>query len=119
LQKAGYTIFVFAKEMPDTNPSWNKEFGAIFTAKKMKNIPLYFITANAEQVAAYLGRNGITMYDITILKCDATAIKTAARVNPTLYLLKHGTILNKWSSAEFDNAILEISRLPAQSETPE
>jgi uncharacterized membrane protein YphA (DoxX/SURF4 family) len=119
LQKPGYTIFVFAKEMPDTNPSWNREFGAIFTAKKMKNIPMYFITANAEQVEAYLGRNGVTMYDIGILKCDATAIKTAARANPTLYLLKHGTILNKWSAAEFDNAILEISRLPAQSETPE
>jgi len=114
LQKPGYTIFVFAKEMPDSNPSWNKEFSAIFTAKKMKNVPLYFITSNAEQVEAYLGRSGFTVYDITILKCDATAIKTAARANPTLYLLKHGTVLNKWSAAEFDNAILEISHLPEQ-----
>ena len=61
-----------------------------------------------------LVRNGFTVYDITILKCDATAIKTAARANPTLYLLKHGTILNKWSAAEFENAILEISSLPVQ-----
>lgn len=114
LQKPGYTIFVFAKEMPDSNPSWNKEFSAIFTAKKMKNIPLYFITSNAEQVEAYLGRSGFTVYDITILKCDATAIKTAARANPTLYLLKHGTVINKWSAAEFDNAILEISHVPEQ-----
>jgi len=114
LQQPGYTIFVFAKELPDSNPPWNKEFSVIFSGKKMKNIPLYFITANAEQVEVYLGRNGFTMYDITILKCDATAIKTAARANPTLYLLKHGTIINKWSAAEFDNAILEISRLPVQ-----
>jgi uncharacterized membrane protein YphA (DoxX/SURF4 family) len=114
LQKPGYSIFVFAKEMPDSNPSWNKEFSVIFTGKKMKNIPLYFVTANAEQVEVYLGRNGFTMYDITILKCDVTAIKTAARANPTLYLIKHGTIINKWSAAEFENAILEISRLPVQ-----
>jgi uncharacterized membrane protein YphA (DoxX/SURF4 family) len=114
LQKPGYTLLVFAKEMPDSNPSWNKEFSVIFTGKKMKNIPLYFITANAEQVEAYLGRTGFTVYDITILKCDATAIKTAARANPTLYLLKHGTIINKWSAAEFENAILEISSLPVQ-----
>jgi len=117
LQAPGYTILLFAKEMPDVNPSWSKNFGGIFTAKKIKNIPLYFVTANAEQVEAYLGKNGITVYDISILKCDATAIKTAARVNPTLYLLKHGVIVNKWAGADFDNAILEISGLPVQAES--
>lgn len=43
--------------------------------------------------------------------CDATAIKTAARANPTLYLLNRDTILNKWSYQDFDKALREVTEL--------
>jgi hypothetical protein len=46
-----------------------------------------------------------------LLRCDATAIKTAARTNPALFLIKNGTVLNKWSYADFDKALREISAL--------
>ena len=49
-----------------------------------------------------------------MLKCDATAIKTAARANPTLYLLKRGTVLNKWSYADLDAALPVVNELPEQ-----
>ena len=42
---------------------------------------------------------------LTPLRCDATAIKTAARTNPTLYLVKKGTIIQKWGYADFDQAV--------------
>lgn len=48
------------------------------------------------------------------LRCDGTAIKTAARANPTIFLIKKGTIINKWSYADFDAALAEISKLPEQ-----
>ena len=113
LQKPGFKIFIFAKELADSSPAWNKEFSVIYSLAKSKNIPVYFITANAEQVAAYMDANKLTD-EIPILKCDATAIKTAARVDPTLYLLKQGIILNKWGYADFGNAITEISSLLSQ-----
>ncbi|MBS1934956.1 MAG: hypothetical protein JST96_13220, partial [Bacteroidetes bacterium] len=53
---------------------------------------------------------------VTILQCDATAIKTAARVNPTMYLLKKGTIINKWSYAEFEEAIVGLNELPTAAQ---
>ena len=51
---------------------------------------------------------------IPLFGCDATAVKTAARADPTLYLLKKGTILDKWSYANLDMAIPSIAELPAQ-----
>jgi uncharacterized membrane protein YphA (DoxX/SURF4 family) len=111
LNQKGYYIFVFAKEVAKTNPSWNKEFDVALTFTKLKNIPVFFVTANSSQVQAYLQKNGLDNA-VTILQCDATAIKTAARVDPTMYLLKKGTILNKWSYAEFEEAITGLNELP-------
>jgi hypothetical protein len=110
LTRKGYTIFLFVKEMPNLNPVWGREFNLIITFCKLKKIPVYFITADAEQVSTYIEKNAL-QNTIGILKCDATAIKTAARVNPTMYLIRNGTILNKWSNADFENAIVSFSEI--------
>lgn len=44
------------------------------------------------------------------LRTDATAIKTAARTNPTLMLVKKGTIIKKWSYASFDQALKYVQQ---------
>lgn len=44
-------------------------------------------------------------YRMNPVTCDATAIKTAARANPTLYLLNRDTIVKKWAVADFDMAL--------------
>src|SRR5882757_9177946 len=111
LEQKGYKLFFFAKELEAYPTSWVKEFSLIFTMAKAKNIPLYFITGNYDNVAAWTEKAGISG-DITILKCDATAIKTAARANPTLYLLKKGVILHKWSYADLGQALPDINALP-------
>ncbi|MHA4810645.1 BT_3928 family protein [Flavitalea flava] len=113
LLRKGYKLFFFTKGLPETAPSWNKGFNLILTMAKAKNIPVYFITGDYENVLAWTDANGISQ-DVTILKCDATAIKTAARANPTLYLLHTGVILNKWSYAGFEFALPEINSLPQQ-----
>jgi hypothetical protein len=38
------------------------------------------------------------------MKGDAVAIKTAARTDPTAYILRKGVIEGKWSYAELDEA---------------
>jgi hypothetical protein len=78
---------------------------------RAKNFPVYFITGDYDNVVAWTDKAGISQY-VTILKCDATAIKTAARANPTLYLLKKGTILGKWSYADLDRALPALNELP-------
>jgi uncharacterized membrane protein YphA (DoxX/SURF4 family) len=112
----GYKLFMFLKTLESPSPGWAKEFSVIYTYAKSKKIPILFITANYDQVAAWLSLMGIDR-EVSLVTCDATAIKTAARVNPTLYLLKQGTILEKWSHADFDQAILEMNALPSQDRT--
>ncbi len=80
---------------------------------RAKAIPVYFITGDYDNVAAWTDKAGISQA-VTILKCDATAIKTAARANPTLYLLKKGVILHKWSYADLGLALPDLNALPAQ-----
>jgi hypothetical protein len=50
-------------------------------------------------------------YAFMPLRCDATTIKTAARTDPALFLIKKGTILNKWSYADFDKALPVVNNL--------
>lgn len=114
LDQKGYKLFLFTKELSEYPPTWNKEFSLILTLTKAKNIPMYFVTGDYDNVAAWTDKAGISQV-VTILKCDATAIKTAARANPTLYLLKKGVILQKWSYADLEHALPDLNALPSAS----
>ena len=114
LLKKGFKLFLFMKEAVDYPAEWNKAFSVILTMAKSKKVPIYFITGDYDNVVAWTEKAGITK-EVTVLKCDATAIKTAARANPTLYLLKGGTILKKWSYADLASALPEVNALPEQT----
>ncbi len=113
LQQKGYKLFLFAKEIPETNPSWNKELSVIISIAEQKNVPIYLITANDQDGKDFLHKNDLEN-NISLLTCDATAIKTAARANPVLYLLKQANVLNKWSYVDFENSLPDINALPSQ-----
>ena len=110
LQKKGFKLFLFMKEAVAYPADWNAAFSVLFTMAKSKGVPVFFVTGEYENVVAWTEKAGIA-HDVTVLKCDATAIKTAARANPTLYLLKGGTILKKWSYADFDAALPAVDEI--------
>ena len=113
MSQGGNALFLFAKDLPQSNPAWNKEFAAIFSFVKMKNMTVYIVTASPDDIARYLASNNITEH-VQVLTCDVTAIKTASRANPTLMLIKKGAIMGKWGYGDFENAIPIISALPEQ-----
>jgi hypothetical protein len=104
---------LISRNFPETHPHWNKSFTLLYTLAKSKNIPVILVTSNQSEAAAYLVANLLNK-EIPVFGCDATAVKTAARADPTLYLLKKGTILNKWSYASLDMAIPNLAELPIQ-----
>jgi uncharacterized membrane protein YphA (DoxX/SURF4 family) len=63
-------------------------------------LPLYIVTANAKQAVQRYGDK------IMIFTCDATAIKTAARSNATLYLMNGPIVKQKWGSGDI-HAVLK------------
>jgi uncharacterized membrane protein YphA (DoxX/SURF4 family) len=115
LGQKGYKLFLFTKEIEEESPSWNKEFIVILTMARSKKIPVYFITSDYDGMRAWMDKVGVGP-EVELLKCDGTAVKTAARANPTLFLLKRGIILNKWSYADFGLALPDINALPENSE---
>jgi len=102
LNAPGYAVLVFTKGISEVHPSWLDEFRNIYTNVNPKKIPLYFITNDFNNVSGWTDKAAIN--NVIILKCDYVAIKTAARSDPTLYLLQQGNIINKWSYADFDKA---------------
>jgi hypothetical protein len=113
LERDGYKMLLFSRYFPETNPQWNKAFTLLFTIAKSKNIPVYIVTSNRREADAFLDANALSR-EIPVFACDATAVKTAARADPTLFLLKKGTILNKWGYAAFESVIGKIAELPRQ-----
>ena len=85
----------------------------LYRLAKSKNIPVIVVTSNRAEGQNWLDKHGL-INDIPLFGCDATAVKTAARADPTLYLLKKATILDKWSYANLDMAIPSIAELPLQ-----
>ena len=113
LETRGFKLFLFMKEASEGNPDWNKTFNVVLTMAKSKKVPVLFITADYDRTLSWVEQQGIAA-DVTVVKCDATAIKTAARANPTLFLIKGGTILKKWSYADLERALPEVNALPEQ-----
>ena len=107
-----YKLFEFVKELDEAHPA-DRPFSVILTMAKSRHIPVLLITGDYDNLVARIQHMGLAA-DVTVLKCDATAIKTAARANPTLYLLKGGTILAKWSYADYGKAIPAVNELPGQ-----
>jgi uncharacterized membrane protein YphA (DoxX/SURF4 family) len=119
LNRPGYQIMVISRSFPQTNPFWSKTFTLLYTLARSRNIPVIVVTSDREEAEAWLNSNdlgmtGETTNGIPVFGCDATAVKTAARTDPTFYLLKKGTILNKWSYASLELAIPFVAELTPQ-----
>jgi len=107
LQNGSLVGLLFVKDkLPEG--SWREELKTLYNSLTQKNIPLYIVSNNVDEVAPHF----IDMPGAGMLRCDVVPIKTAARANPTFYLLHNGTILNKWSYADLDDARDALSQLP-------
>jgi len=103
LEQKGAALFLFVKDKMDSRfeTKENQQLRLIIEYAKSKAIPLYLITNTREVANEYT----LATKDMPVsFMCDAVAIKTAARANPTLYLLKDGTIQHKWAYADFSKA---------------
>ena len=134
LDRPGYQLMLISRSFPQTNPRWNKSFTLLYTLARSKNIPTILVTSNRPEADAWLKANNLNLImgwiqypplsafhdtsyivsGIPVFGCDATAVKTAARADPTLYLLKKGTILDKWSYANLETVIPFLAELPLQ-----
>jgi len=105
-----YALILFCENFSVPVSKWEKEFSAIYSEAVAKNIPAYMVTTQPAKAEENLA--GKTFSSIPIFKCDYTAIRTAARTNPCLYILQKGKILGKWSRYKFHAAEKVLDKIP-------
>ena len=110
LAKPDYSLLLFVQNDYQKGP-WTELLESVMTLASRKKVEGFLVTNISIDALRIDPPVAFTVF--TPLLCDATAIKTAARANPTLYLVKQGMIVNKWSYADFDQALLQIQQLPA------
>jgi hypothetical protein len=107
-----YAILLFEDKPASNLTKWEKQFKEIKQRADERNIPLFVVTTAAEDLKKQ--RNNDFWNDQIIFSCDFTAIRTAARATPTIYLLKQGIVDGKWSYPNFDDASNKLRQVPVQ-----
>jgi len=98
LSAPGNRFIVFTRSW---DGRWARDIQRLADAAAARNIPLMVATASADNVRKDLR--------VPVLRSDLVAIKTAARVDPTIYLIDAGTIKDKWALKDMDDAIERIT----------
>jgi uncharacterized membrane protein YphA (DoxX/SURF4 family) len=107
LNAPGYKLFLFVRHGYKEG-DWVILTDDLIKQAAAKSIPAAIVTSlSAEELKSFPLKA-----PAQILFCDATAIKTAARANPTLYLVKGDVIINKWSYADISAARRAMNDLP-------
>jgi uncharacterized membrane protein YphA (DoxX/SURF4 family) len=96
-------VFLFIQNFSNWNDQTDS-YQAVAQTCKQKNIPLFVVTPLPE-----LAKELLPQADI--LQCDATVIKTAARVNGTYYIMQGPVVKQKTSYANSDRVVAALGRL--------
>lgn len=104
LSQPGYYVLLFSKDANQAERDWSKNASLVAKACNQKKIPFFIVTATTDAARQQL--NGVQ--NIHYLKCDATVIKTAGRVNPTYFIMREATITGKFANADYEKVIKSL-----------
>lgn len=104
-----YAVILFCENFSTPFSAWKEEFAKLYAAAKTKNIPVYAVTNRFDEAISNF--SSTSFKDVQVFKCDFTAIRTAARTNPTVYLLKEGTILEKQGYKRMDEILKKVESI--------
>lgn len=105
LNYPGNLLILFIQNVQNID-AWINNIKEIHTILKNRLNGMFIIaTSDVAQIENVTNQLHIP---VSVFVCDATVIKTIARANPTLYLLNKGTIINKWSYADFDKVMEKL-----------
>jgi uncharacterized membrane protein YphA (DoxX/SURF4 family) len=96
-------VMLFAKDFSTFNKWMNDDLKKFLQQLQQKNMRFYIITADKQNAEKLVGN-----LPADILLCDATVIKTAARVNPTYFIMHGAEIISKFSYADLSKHLQEI-----------
>lgn len=111
LQEDKYQLYLFLRDGYNTG-NWPEQLEEIMKSATQNNIQGFLVTSISIK-DLYASETPAAFNMMLPLQCDPVVIKTIARTNPALYLIKNGTVLNKWSYADLQKALPVVLTLPA------
>lgn len=88
---------------------WRDDIEALHKTAIQKRVPVYVITSRRDEVRKNFQNTSLSA--LQVFSSDNTAVRTAARTSPSIYLIKEGTIEDKWSYRRTDKAIRKVNSL--------
>jgi uncharacterized membrane protein YphA (DoxX/SURF4 family) len=85
-------VMLFAKDLSTYDKWMNEDFKHYLVLLQKKQIHFYIVTADKQNAEKLVGN-----LPVDFLLCDATVIKTAARVNPTYFVMHGADVVDKFS----------------------
>jgi uncharacterized membrane protein YphA (DoxX/SURF4 family) len=107
-----YAVLAFIENFKVPVSKWETDFEKLYAEAKAKNIPVYFVVTNMAEAADNF--KGTSFVNAPLLKCDFTAIRTAARTSPCVYLLNQGTIVDKKSYKNISDITVALKPIAVQ-----
>ncbi len=105
LNTTGEYYLLYIKDLEGYPKNWDGD--AVLISKLIAaNKKIYIVSSQVEKVKAHFKdiKSIEQVFSVMqFLSCDATVMKTVARVNPTLYLMKGPVVKQKWSWTAFKN----------------
>ncbi len=107
-----YAVLLFCENFSIPVSKWQEDFAKLYAEAKEKNIPVYAITTQWSEAKKNFAATSFN--DIQVFKCDFTAIRTAARANPCIYLISRGTIIDKQGYKRMNKITRQVRQLASQ-----
>lgn len=101
-QQQPYYLF-FIKDINEQTDKWLTGFTSVYSYTKQKKIPFIIIASQATTAQQFF--NEFNSFNVPVFSCDVTALKTASRTNPSLYLMKGPIVQEKWGWADFEKVL--------------
>jgi uncharacterized membrane protein YphA (DoxX/SURF4 family) len=101
-------LLIFSFELTAEKMNQLKQLAG--TADK-NGVPVYVATTALQQNKSLAQKAGIS--NVQFFNCDFTVVRSAARTNPTFYLLQSGTIVKKFSARDADSAMEALTQPPS------
>lgn len=99
-------ILLFCEYFKDDTPAWIDDFKEIKRKAAKNIIPVFVITPDVNAARQLFSKYSLN--DVPIFSCDNTAVKTAARTNPTIFLIESGIVKAKYSYHQMDRIFAPI-----------
>jgi uncharacterized membrane protein YphA (DoxX/SURF4 family) len=96
LNTKGEYYLLYVKDMDNYPTNWKGDISLLQNLQK-SNKKVFVITAQTFKAMK------LPLPEITYLTCDATVLKTVARVNPTLYVMDGAVVKNKFPWTAFES----------------